>query len=79
MNNSFFDNFVRASRDLTHALEKDCHLTDFDRLRLENHLSVLHMAYVEWKRRNCAPTYLSAPLSEERLQEDGENDPRSSL
>lgn len=78
-NSSFFDDFVRVSRNLTHALEEDRHLTDLDRLRLENHLSVLHMAYVEWKQRNCSPTYLSAPLSEESLRDDGEDDSHSSI
>lgn len=79
MSSSFFENFVRASRQLTHALEKDCNLTEFDQLRLENHLSVIHMAYVEWKQRNCSPTYLSGPLSEESLREDREDDSRHSI
>ena len=79
MNNSFLENFVCASQDLTHALKWDCNLNELDRLRLENYLSVAQMAYIEWKQRNGPPSYVSAPLSEEDPLEDGEYDSRSSL
>lgn len=52
MDRIVFDNFVRASLEVTDALETDCYFNDLDRLRLENYVSVLQMAYIEWKRRN---------------------------
>ena len=33
-------------------MEGDSSLTDFDRICLENYLSLLEITYIEWKRRN---------------------------
>ena len=76
MNTSFIEIFFRASRDLTHALKADCNFSELDQLRLENHLAVMHIAYVEWKKRNGPPpACLSASLSKSRL-EDGQDERR---
>jgi hypothetical protein len=83
MDTSSIESFFRASRNLTHALKADCNFSELDQLRLENHLAVMHIAYVEWKKRNGPPSYLTAPfltapLSERRL-EDREHNFRSSI
>ena len=61
-----FRNFVRASLEVTDALETNCSLNDMDQLRLENYMSVIQMAYMEWKRRNASPnsTNISYQLAE---------------
>ena len=78
MNTSSIESFFRASRNLTHALKADCNFSELDQLRLENHLAVMHIAYVEWKKRNGPPSYLTVPLNEPRL-EDREHNFRSSI
>lgn len=57
-----FRNFVRASLEVTDALENDCSLSELDQLRLENYLTIVHMANIEWKRRQVsqAPSMVSA-------------------
>jgi hypothetical protein len=43
--------FYRATRRLREAMEGDLLLNDFDRICLENYISLLQMTYIEWKRR----------------------------
>ncbi len=57
-----FKNFIRASLEVTDALETDCSLNDMDQLRLENYLSVIQMAYMEWKRRNLSRNSSDLPV-----------------
>ena len=44
--------FCLVTEALRSAMEGDMALDEMDQLRLENRLALLHMAYVEWKRRN---------------------------
>ena len=44
--------FCLVTEALRTAMEADMALDEMDQLRLENRLALLHMAYVEWKRRN---------------------------
>ena len=44
--------FCLTTEALRLAMEGDMALDEMDQLRLENRLALLHMAYVEWKRRN---------------------------
>jgi hypothetical protein len=44
--------FCLVTEALRKAMEADVGLDEVDQLRLENRLALLHMAYVEWKRRN---------------------------
>ena len=44
--------FCLVTEALRSAMEGDMALDETDQLRLENRLALLHMAYVEWKRRN---------------------------
>ena len=48
-------NFIIASQELSAALEADTKLDDTDRLQMENSLTALHIAYIEWRRRNVPP------------------------
>jgi hypothetical protein len=57
-----FHNYVRASLEMTYALESDGYLSELDQLRLENYMAVLQMAYVEWKRRNAESIRSDGPL-----------------
>jgi hypothetical protein len=34
------------------AMERDLRLNDSERLSLENHIALLQITYMEWKRRN---------------------------
>jgi hypothetical protein len=34
------------------AMERDLRLNDSERLSLENHIALLQLTYMEWKRRN---------------------------
>lgn len=45
----------QATQELRKAMERDRKLDHIDQLRLENHLAVLQMTYIEWKRRNNPP------------------------
>jgi hypothetical protein len=46
------NSFYQATEALRSAIQGDTALDESDQLRLENCLALLHMAYVEWKRRN---------------------------
>ncbi|HTL61062.1 MAG TPA: hypothetical protein VL261_05390 [Nitrospira sp.] len=46
--------FCQVTEALRTAIAADMALDETDQLRLENRLALLHMAYVEWKRRNLA-------------------------
>ena len=41
-----------AIHNFREAMESDLSLTDFDRICLENYISLLEITYLEWKRRN---------------------------
>lgn len=41
-----------AIHNFREAMESDLSLTDFDRICLENYISLLEITYIEWKRRN---------------------------
>jgi hypothetical protein len=41
-----------AIQNFREAMEGDLSLTDFDRICLENYISLLEITYIEWKRRN---------------------------
>jgi len=55
MDNEVLRRYFDAIKELREALESNAPLDGLERLRLENYMSVLHMSYVEWKRRNIAP------------------------
>lgn len=44
-----------AIQEFRESMEGDLALSDFDRVCLENYMALLHITYVEWKRRNCPP------------------------
>lgn len=44
--------FFVATKTLRDALQEDLRLNDFDRISLENYMSLLELTYIEWKRRN---------------------------
>lgn len=46
--------FYLVTDALRSAMKVDMPLDESDQLRLENHMALLHMAYVEWKRRNLS-------------------------
>lgn len=41
-----------AIQNFREAMEGDLPLSDFDRICLENYISLLEITYIEWKRRN---------------------------
>ena len=41
-----------AIRKFREAMERDLRLNDSERLSLENHIALLQLTYMEWKRRN---------------------------
>ena len=41
-----------AIHNFREAMESDLSLSDFDRICLENYISLLEITYIEWKRRN---------------------------
>ncbi|UVT15115.1 MAG: hypothetical protein H8K04_14990 [Nitrospira sp.] len=47
MDQIIFNNFIRASLEMTNAFERDCYFSDLDQLRLENYMAVMRMAYTE--------------------------------
>ena len=50
-----------AIQEFRESMEGDLPLNDFDRVCLENYMALLHITYVEWKRRNYpSPTYKQA-------------------
>ncbi len=77
MNTRSLESFFLASQDLAKELRSDRKLSQLEQLRLENHLTMMNLAYVEWKQRNGLPTYLSALINESRT-ERGEHNSRSS-
>ena len=77
MNTRFLESFFIASQDLANTLKSDRQLSQLEQLRLENHLTVMNLAYLEWKQRNGFPNYLSA-LMNERKTERGEHNSRPS-
>ena len=46
--------FYLVTEALRRAMQADTPLDESEQLRLENHMALLHMAYVEWKRRNLS-------------------------
>ncbi|MDK2742396.1 MAG: hypothetical protein H8K03_07065 [Nitrospira sp.] len=64
MDRIVFENFIRASLEVTDAFENDCLLTDMDQLRLDNYLAIMQMSYIEWKRRNLFRNDLSGNASD---------------
>ena len=59
MNTSYMEKFYQATLDLKQELESDCSLDELEHLRLQNHLTAIHIAFIEWKQRNGRPSYLS--------------------
>ena len=45
----------QAIQEFREAMENDLPLNDFDRVCLENYMALLHITYIEWKRRNYHP------------------------
>ena len=45
----------QAIQEFREAMENDLPLNDFDRVCLENYMALLHITYIEWKRRNFHP------------------------
>ena len=45
-----------AIQEFRESMEGDLPLNDFDRVCLENYMALLHITYIEWKRRNYPPT-----------------------
>ena len=41
-----------AIQNFREAMERDLSLSDFDRICLENYISLLEITYIDWKRRN---------------------------
>ena len=41
-----------AIQNFREAMERDLQLNDSERLSLENHIALLQITYMEWKRRN---------------------------
>ncbi|MDK2744321.1 MAG: hypothetical protein NDI90_15545 [Nitrospira sp. BO4] len=66
MDRIVFENFIRASLEVTDSLGRDCSLNELERIRVENYMSVLHMAYIEWKRRNRSSHPLYCPDAPEK-------------
>jgi hypothetical protein len=44
-----------AIQKFREAMERDLRLNDSERLSLENHIALLQLTYMEWKRRNVDP------------------------
>ena len=44
--------FYLVTAALRSAMQVDMPLDGSEQLRFENHMALLHMTYVEWKRRN---------------------------
>jgi hypothetical protein len=42
-----------AIQNFREAMERDLRLNDSERLSLENHIALLQITYMEWKRRNA--------------------------
>jgi hypothetical protein len=42
-----------AIRKFREAMERDLRLNDSERLSLENHIALLQITYMEWKRRHA--------------------------
>ena len=45
-----------AIQEFRESMERDLPLNDFDRVCLENYMALLHITYIEWKRRNYPPS-----------------------
>jgi hypothetical protein len=43
-----------AIQNFREVMEADLPLTDFERISLENYISLLQITYIEWKRRNMS-------------------------
>ena len=52
METSELDQLFRSIQNFREAMESDLPLTYFDRIALENYISLLELTYIEWKRRN---------------------------
>ena len=60
MNSPELKNFYLATQNLREAMEADLPLNDFERISLENYISLLQITYIEWKRRNLEPSRRAA-------------------
>jgi hypothetical protein len=45
-----------AIQEFRESMERDLPLNDFVRVCLENYMALLHITYIEWKRRNYPPS-----------------------
>ena len=52
METSELNQLFLAIQNFREAMESDLPLTYFDRISLENYISLLELTYIEWKRRN---------------------------
>ena len=52
METSELNQLFLAIQNFREAMEIDLPLTYFDRISLENYISLLELTYIEWKRRN---------------------------
>jgi hypothetical protein len=52
METSELNQLFLAIQHFREAMESDLPLTYFDRISLENYISLLELTYIEWKRRN---------------------------
>jgi hypothetical protein len=52
METSELNQLFLAIQNFREAMERDLPLTYFDRISLENYISLLELTYIEWKRRN---------------------------
>jgi len=52
METSELNQLFLAIQNFREAMEGDLPLTYFDRISLENYISLLELTYIEWKRRN---------------------------
>ena len=52
METSELNQLFLAIQNFREAMESDLPLTYFDRISLENYISLRELTYIEWKRRN---------------------------
>jgi hypothetical protein len=64
--------FYVATRHLREIMKEDFYLNDFDRICLENYISLLQMTYIEWKQRNVrySDTAIQQALSSVKFAQD---------
>ena len=44
--------YFESTKTLRDALQDDLPLNEFDRMSLENYMSLIQLTYIDWKRRN---------------------------